>query len=280
MPRLVANTKPIHRPAPPETRTPAADPDLDFSASPAVASPAVAPEARVRRRDRIFDLTLVLLLAPLLLPLALLLSLVVFLDSSGSIFYRARRIGLGGEPFEMLKFRTMRNLAVGPSLTSGNDERLTPVGRFLARSRMDELPQVLHVLTGRMRLVGPRPEDPEFVLRFQDEYQEILSVPPGITGKTQLIHFADGHDLDVEDPISHYAEEILPGKLMLDTEYVRERTAWLDLRIVARTVLLPIRLATAACLRATTRHSDQVVVLVALVGLVVIAFTAAGGPAR
>ena len=180
----------------------------------------------------------------------------------------------------MLKFRTMRTGAAGPSVTCNGDDRFTPVGRFLARTRLDELPQVWHVVTGQMRLVGPRPEDPHFVDMFEREYEEILSVPPGITGKTQLIHFAERHDLDVEDPIAHYAEQILPGKLKLDTEYVRERTAWLDLRIVAGTVLLPIRLAAAACLRSTTRHSDQVVVLVALVGLVLIAFTAAGGPAR
>ena len=132
-------------------------------------------------------------------------------EDRGDVDGFARRIGLGGEPFLMLKFRTMRQSAEGPALTRSDDERLTPVGRFLARSRLDELPQLWHVLTGRMRLVGPRPEDPEFVELFSREYEEILSVPPGITGSTQLVHFADGIELDVDDPAGHYADEILPA---------------------------------------------------------------------
>lgn len=263
------------RPLAPAPTVPAQNPGLELSGGTPVAG-----EARIGRGERALDLAVVLLLTPLLVPLALALSLVVFLDSPGTIFYRARRIGLGGEPFQMLKFRTMRHLAPGPSLTTGDDERHTPVGRFLARSRMDELPQLWHIISGRMRLVGPRPEDPEFVSRFRGEYEEILSVPPGVTGKTQLVHFADGHDLDVDDPTAYYMEQILPAKLKLDAEYVRERSAWRDLKIVTRTVLLPFRLAATACWASVVRHSGQAAILAALVGLVIVAFTAAGGPAR
>jgi lipopolysaccharide/colanic/teichoic acid biosynthesis glycosyltransferase len=275
MRQLVAGRRPIHTPSPAATSAPAAVRGPGLSAGP--------PElgaSRIRRTDRAFDLAAVVLLAPLLMPLALVLSLVVFLDSPGSIFYRARRIGLRGETFQMLKFRTMNSRADGPSLTRRNDERLTPVGRFLARTRMDELPQLWHVLTGEMRLVGPRPEDPEFVHMYQHEYEEILSVPPGITGSTQLVHFADGDELEGLDPLAYYAEQILPAKLELDAEYVRERSVWLDLRIIGATILLPVRLAASAVRSLASQHSGETAVLAAMVCVVLVMFAAVGGPAR
>ena len=115
---------------------------------------------------------------------------------------------------------------------------------------------------------------------YEHEYEEILSVPPGITGSTQLVHFADGDELDDLDPLAYYAQQILPAKLDLDAEYVRERSLWLDLRIIAATVLLPFRLAGSAVRNLAARHSGETAVLAAMVCLVLVMFAAVGGPAR
>jgi lipopolysaccharide/colanic/teichoic acid biosynthesis glycosyltransferase len=195
--------------------------------------------AKVAAIWRAVDGLILLLLLPFLLPVGLLIAAVVFLDSPGSVFYRATRIGLEGQPFQMLKFRTMKTGSVGPSLSTSFDERFTPVGRFLARYRLDELPQFWNVIKGEMRVVGPRPEDPEFVRQHEREYQEILQVAPGLTGLTQLVHFLD--DLDTHNPLAHY-ETILPGKISLDVRYARTHNFRGDVVILARTLLLPFRL--------------------------------------
>jgi lipopolysaccharide/colanic/teichoic acid biosynthesis glycosyltransferase len=195
--------------------------------------------AKVSLNWRLVDCAIVLLLLPVLLPVGLLIAAVVFVDSPGSVFYRANRIGLNGHPFRMLKFRTMKSGATGPGLSTSFDPRFTPVGRFLARYRLDELPQFWNVIKGDMRVVGPRPEDPDFVARHEKEYREILKAAPGLTGLTQLVHFLD--DLDTNNPLAHY-ETILPGKLALDIRYVRTQSFVGDLVILFRTLLIPFRL--------------------------------------
>ena len=193
----------------------------------------------MRPIGRVVDCVILLLLLPVLLPAGLLIAAVVFADSPGSVFYRATRIGLNGHPFRMLKFRTMKTGSKGPGISTSFDPRFTPVGRFLARYRLDELPQFWNVVKGDMRVIGPRPEDPDFVSRHQQEYDEILKVAPGITGLTQLVHFLD--DLDTHNPLAHY-ETILPGKLSLDVHYVRTQSVIGDLMILLRTLLIPFRL--------------------------------------
>jgi lipopolysaccharide/colanic/teichoic acid biosynthesis glycosyltransferase len=196
-------------------------------------------DAKVAPLRRAVDVLVMVLLLPVLLPLGLLIAAVVFVDSPGSVFYRATRIGLGGRPFRMLKFRTMKTGSKGPNLSTSFDERFTPVGRFLARYRLDELPQFWNVIKGEMRVVGPRPEDADFVGRHKRDYDEILQVAPGITGPTQLVHFLD--DLDTHNPLAHY-ETILPEKISLDVRYARTHSFWGDFVILARTLLLPFRL--------------------------------------
>ena len=234
--------------------------------------------------ERSVDCLISLLLFPVLLPVGLLIGAVVFVDSPGSVFYRATRIGLNGHPFQMLKFRTMKSGSKGPGISTSFDSRFTPVGRFLARYRLDELPQFWNVLKGDMRVVGPRPEDPDFVSRYQREYDEILTVAPGITGLTQLVHFLD--DLDSHNPLAHY-ETILPGKLSLDLRYVRTHSVWGNVVILARTLLLPFRLiadelkvlidAQRAHPEAATRFAVGGTSFVLSIVLV-IAFLAGGGP--
>ncbi|HET9119826.1 MAG TPA: sugar transferase [Solirubrobacterales bacterium] len=240
--------------------------------------------AKVGVFTRTVDCFVLLLLLPVLLPAGLLIAAVVFADSPGSVFYRATRIGLNGHPFQMLKFRTMKTGAKGPGLSTSFDPRFTPVGRFLARYRLDELPQFWNVVKGDMRVVGPRPEDPDFVRRHKKEYDEILKVAPGITGLTQLVHFLD--DLDTNNPLAHY-ETILPGKILLDVRYVQTQSFLGDVAILLRTMLIPFRLiadeikvlidAQRSHPEAATRFAVGGTSFVLSIVLV-IAFLAGGGP--
>jgi lipopolysaccharide/colanic/teichoic acid biosynthesis glycosyltransferase len=136
----------------------------------------------------------------------------------------------------MLKFRKMRHGATGVPLTLPDDERFTRVGRFLARTRLDELPQLWNVLKGDMSLVGPRPEDPVFVARHRSACATILNLRPGITGLSQLAFARESELLDANDRVADYVGRILPRKLEIDQLYVRERSLWRDLEILAWTV--------------------------------------------
>jgi lipopolysaccharide/colanic/teichoic acid biosynthesis glycosyltransferase len=191
---------------------------------------------------RVFDLAVVVLSLPLTLLLGTVIALAVFLDSPGPVFYRSRRIGRGGQAFDMLKFRTMVRDAPGPSLSARGDERYTPLGRTLAYSRLDELPQLWNVLRGQMRLVGPRPEVEDFVREFPEEYERILSVPPGLTGPAQVAYAWEGEILARAQAIDRervYRDEILPYKLAIDLGYARRHSVRSDLALLGRTLLLP-----------------------------------------
>ncbi|HEX2264888.1 MAG TPA: sugar transferase [Solirubrobacterales bacterium] len=161
------------------------------------------------------------------------------------MFYRARRIGGGGRPFEMLKFRTMRVNMAGHSLAGAGDARITPVGHFLRKTRLDELPQLWNVLRGQMSIVGPRPELEEFVALHAADYEEILAVPPGLTGPTQL-RFA-GVEASVlglqPDPEAYYRERLLPDKVALDLAYARDNSLRRDFLVLCQTLALPAILA-------------------------------------
>jgi len=208
-------------------------------ALPAGAAPDVA---RIPLARRAFDLAALLLLAPpLLLPL-LIVTIAVLLDSPGSVLFRARRMGYGGRAFEMIKFRTMRVDNAGHAVAGANDTRITPVGGFLRATRLDELPQLWNVLRGEMSFVGPRPELKEFVELHAEEYREILSVPPGITGPTQLRYAGlEPHLLSLHaDPERFYRERLLPDKVKLDLDYARTRSFAADLAVLGRTLILPL----------------------------------------
>jgi lipopolysaccharide/colanic/teichoic acid biosynthesis glycosyltransferase len=197
------------------------------------------------RGKRVFDLLVLVLILPFALPAALLIGIAVFLDSPGPVLYRARRVGGRGKTFEMLKFRTMRVGMAGYALAAEGDERITPVGRFLRGTRLDELPQLWNVLRGQMSIVGPRPELEEFVALHADDYREILSVPPGITGPTQL-RFAgvEAGLLSLHpDPEVYYRDQLLPDKVALDLAYARTRTLGRDFAIFCQTLPLPAILA-------------------------------------
>lgn len=170
------------------------------------------------------------------LPVCAVALLAIVGESGRPVFYRARRVGFRGRPLYMLKFRKMHRDARGPALTAARDPRLTRTGYVLARTRVDELPQFWHVLRGEMSLIGPRPEDPMFVAERMDDYAEILTVRPGISGLSQLAFAEERGILSRDDAVGDYLTRILPQKCALDLLYVREATLLTDLRIAAWTV--------------------------------------------
>lgn len=170
------------------------------------------------------------------LPLWGLIAAAIRLTSRGPVFYRAERVGRGGAPFQMFKFRSMRLTgdAPGPSITGAGDARITPAGRFLRVTKLDELPQLVNVLRGEMSLVGPRPEIAEYVRLYSSEQRQVLEVRPGITGLTQ-IRFRHEERLLTGNDLERAYRDLLPRKLELDLRYVRTRSLALDLTLLLAT---------------------------------------------
>jgi lipopolysaccharide/colanic/teichoic acid biosynthesis glycosyltransferase len=186
---------------------------------------------------RALDVLLSACLLLLLLPLMGMLALVVKLESRGSVFYRCSRVGTRFRPLEVLKFRKMVDGSRGPALTAADDPRFTRCGRWLAATKLDELPQLWNVLKGEMSLVGPRPEDAEFVAMHKPEYEIILAARPGITGLSQLAFAREAAILDSQDRVAGYVDRLLPAKVQIDLFYVQRRDLAMDIRILAWTAL-------------------------------------------
>lgn len=180
------------------------------------------------------------------MPLFLLIALAIRLDSPGPVLFRHRRMGRGRRPFHVLKFRTMVNEAetLGPEVTVSTDRRITRVGAFLRRTKLDELPQLWNVLVGEMSLVGPRPQSFSFLPYYSDEdLGVILSVRPGITGPTQLWLRNEEEILArQDDPIRFYVVTLLPEKIASDRRYVQTWSLQTDLRILALTLCALLRI--------------------------------------
>ncbi len=172
-------------------------------------------------------------------PFFLLIAVVIRLDSPGGAFFQQERVGRGGRLFRMLKFRTMaaRRGDAGPLLTIGADPRITRAGRWLRRTRLDELPQLINILRGEMSLVGPRPEVPRYVSRYTPAQRRILSFRPGLTSPAS-IDFRDESDLLAvqTDPEGYYCEVLIPAKIATDLAYLDHASVLSDLRLIARTV--------------------------------------------
>jgi lipopolysaccharide/colanic/teichoic acid biosynthesis glycosyltransferase len=191
---------------------------------------------------RAFDLLLAGFGLVLLSPLLLVIAVAIRLDSPGPVFYRQVRIGRHGVPFRIHKFRTMRHDAqhAGPQITVGADARITRVGAFLRRSKLDELAQLVDVLQGTMSMVGPRPEVPRYVALYPAELREVvLSVRPGLTDLAS-IEFRDEAALlaRARDAEREYVEVVMPRKLALAARYVRSASLALDVTILWRTLRL------------------------------------------
>jgi lipopolysaccharide/colanic/teichoic acid biosynthesis glycosyltransferase len=189
------------------------------------------------RTKRLFDLVLgtagLVVATPILATIALAMRI---RGDRGPFLYRARRVGEGGRPFTVLKVRTMREGAQGSGITGHADPRVTPLGRFLRRYRLDELPQLINVVRGEMSLVGPRPEDPRFVDWDDPVHRRVFSAKPGITGLAQLDFHDEARLLGTTDVDERYRQTVLPAKLQVDLRYLEHRSMLLDLTILARTV--------------------------------------------
>lgn len=173
---------------------------------------------------RLFDLVLASVLLCAIAPLAFVVAVMVKLNSPGPSIYRQRRVGLKGEVFEIYKFRTMRVDAdtIGDYKTRPNDERITSVGKFLRKSSLDEIPQLINVIKGDMSLVGPRPDTPMQEVRYTPEqWIKRISVLPGITGLAQATFRSDANH---------------EQRLRLDFEYIDTWSVWLDLKILIKTL--------------------------------------------
>lgn len=211
---------------------------------------------------RLFDIVFALLGLVLTLPLFAVIAFLIKRDSEGPVFYRAPRVGKDGKPFKMLKFRTMVANAdkIGGPSTANDDPRITRVGRFLRRYKLDELPQLINVLKGEMSFVGPRPEVQQYVDMYTEEEKAILTVKPGITDWASLWNSDEGAVLaGSPDPEKAYLELIRPTKIKLQLEYVRRRSFLTDLGILLRTVMAVVCRSTSPAVsgEGEERHSKD-----------------------
>ena len=204
-----------------------------------------APQRPDYMGKRGFDLFVAAVGLVVTAPIWPLIAIAIRLESPGPTLHRATRVGRGGRPFVLLKFRSMRLGAGGPGVTAGSDARITRSGRLLRKSKLDELPQLINVLRNDMSLVGPRPEDPRYVAWYTPAQRAVLGVRPGITGAAAVAYRHEEAILakaaDVEEAYRH---DVLPAKLELELDYLDGRRFASDLRILAQTVAAVFRRAT------------------------------------
>ncbi|MBN1062923.1 sugar transferase [Clostridium botulinum] len=189
---------------------------------------------------RIFDFVCSTLGIIILSPIFILISIMIKTGSDGPVFFKQIRVGEDGKDFEILKFRTMVVDAekLGKQITVGNDNRITKIGSFLRKYKLDELPQLINVFKGDMSLVGPRPEVPRYVEMYNDEQRKVLEVKPGITDLAS-IRYKDENALlgKAENPEEFYINTIMPDKLALNLEYINKSNVFFDIYIIVKTIL-------------------------------------------
>jgi lipopolysaccharide/colanic/teichoic acid biosynthesis glycosyltransferase len=188
---------------------------------------------------KVLDVVLAGVALLLLTPLLLLVALAIVMTDGRPVFYPAARVGQHGRPFRLYKFRTM--VPAGTAVTVWDDPRITRVGKVLRRTKLDELPQFFNVLRGDMSLVGPRPEDPEYVALYTPEQRRVLDLKPGITSVAALRFVDEGELLKGDDWEAVYRERIMPAKLALEVEYAQRRTLWTDIGLLGSTAMLLAR---------------------------------------
>jgi lipopolysaccharide/colanic/teichoic acid biosynthesis glycosyltransferase len=193
---------------------------------------------------RLFDLIIALPLLLLVSPILIIIAFLIKLNSKGPVFYLQQRVGFKGKDFFIYKFRTMRIGAdkLGLLTVGGRDPRVTTVGYFLRKYKLDELPQLINVVNGSMSLVGPRPEVRKYVNLYSSEQKNVLLAKPGITDYAS-IEYADENNLLAasSDPEKTYIDEIMPAKLKLNMKYIAEQGVFTDVKIIFLTVQRIIR---------------------------------------
>jgi len=193
---------------------------------------------------RLFDLVIALPLLILVSPILLVIAVLIKLNSKGPIFFLQQRVGLNGADFFIYKFRTMQIGAdkMGLLTVGGRDPRVTSVGYFLRKYKLDELPQLINVVNGTMSLVGPRTEVRKYVDLYNSDQRMVLNAKPGITDYSS-IEYADENNLlaSSENPERTYIDEIMPAKLKLNMKYIAEQGVITDIKIIFSTVMRVIR---------------------------------------
>jgi len=193
---------------------------------------------------RLFDIIFAIIGLVVLSPVFAIVAVLIKEEDGGPVFYRGIRIGRYGTPFRMFKFRTMVLNAdkIGGPSTADDDPRITRIGKFLRKLKLDEIPQLINVLRGEMSFVGPRPEVPFYVNMFNEEEKKILTVKPGITDWASLWDCDEGAILaGSPDPEKTYMEKIRPEKIRLQLKYVKEHSFWTDMKIIFLTALKAIK---------------------------------------
>ena len=200
------------------------------------------PSAGKLAAKRAFDVCCSALGLTVSSPILLAVAVAVGVSSPGGAIFRQERIGRGGKPFTIYKFRTMRTDNAGLKITTGEDARVTPVGKFLRKSKLDELPQLWNVLKGDMSFVGPRPEVRDYTELYTEEQRQIFLVRPGITDLAS-IEFRNENDLltGSSDPNRTYIEEIMPRKIDLGLTYIENMSLGYDVKLIIRTLITVIR---------------------------------------
>lgn len=189
---------------------------------------------------RIFDLVVSFTAIVLLLPIFLIISILIVTTSRGGAFYLQTRVGRNGKHFRIIKFRTMyKDSDRKGLLTVGKrDPRVTPVGYFLRKTKLDELPQLFNILLGQMSFVGPRPEVPKYVEMYTEEQKKVLSVRPGLTDYASLAYINENEILSrAENPEDFYIQVVMPAKLELNLRYINEQSLLTDLKIIFKTIM-------------------------------------------
>ncbi len=189
---------------------------------------------------RVIDLIASLFVLIILLPFLIVLGLLIKITSKGNVFYAQERIGLHFKPFKLFKFRTMYIDADKKGLlTVGDkDSRITSIGYFLRKYKLDELPQLINILKGDMSIVGPRPEVKKYVDLYDDEQKKVLAVKPGLTDYASIDFINENEILAKrDDPEKAYIEEIMPQKLMLNRKYIDQQSILTDFKIIGLTIL-------------------------------------------
>lgn len=188
---------------------------------------------------RLFDIGASSIGLILLSPILILIAICIKLDSKGPVFFKQIRVGKNKELFKIYKFRTMVTDAekLGKQITIGNDTRITKVGTFIRKCKLDELPQLINVLNGDMSLVGPRPEVPKYVELYDDYQKQILLVQPGITDYAS-IEFRNESEIlgESKDPENKYINDIMPYKIELNLKYIKNISLYEDLKLITRTI--------------------------------------------
>ena len=188
---------------------------------------------------RIVDILFSIIGILILLPFFILISLIILMDSKGGTFYKQLRVGKDGKDFKLLKFRSMRTDSDKQGLITvgGRDKRITRIGYFIRKYKIDELPQLINVLIGEMSLVGPRPEVRKYVDMYSQEQLKVLSVKPGITDFAS-IEYSNENELlgKAENPEEVYINEIMPAKLLLNLKYISEKSIGTDFKIIFKTL--------------------------------------------